>query len=72
MCGFSKIAEPIYALTKKGAVFQWSANCQSAFEELKTRLVEALVLSFPDFEKSFILETDASMKGLGSVLSQLQ
>ena len=70
--GFSKIAEPIYALTKKGAVFQWSADCQSAFEELKTQLVEAPVLSFPDFAKSFILETDASIKGLGAVLSQLQ
>ena len=70
--GFSKIAEPIYALTKKRAVFQWSADCQSAFEELKIRLVEAPVLSFPDFEKTFILETDASMTGLGAVLSQLQ
>ena len=70
--GFSKIAEPMYALTKKEAVFQWSADCQSAFKELKTRLVEAPVLSFPDFAKFFILETDASIKGLGDVLSQLQ
>ena len=53
-------------------MFQWSADCQSAFEELKIRFVVTPVLSFPNFEKSFILETDASMKGLGVVLSQLQ
>lgn len=63
--GFSKIAEAIYALTKKGAVFEWSAECQIAFETLKDKLVKAPVLVFPDFSNPFILETDASIKGLG-------
>ena len=53
-------------------MFQWTTDCQSAFEELKERLVKAPVLAFPVFAKSFILETDASIKGLGAVLSQLQ
>ena len=68
--GFSKIAEPIYALTKKGAVFAWTAECQSAFNALKDRLIQAPVLVFPDFTMGFVLETDASIKGLGAVLSQ--
>lgn len=71
--GFSKIAEPVYALTKKGAAYTWTDYCQSAFETLKDKLVRAPVLVYPDFTgKEFILETDASIKGLGAVLSQRQ
>ena len=42
------------------------------FEELKSHLIESLLLAYPDFDKSFILETDASVKGPGAVLSQVQ
>ena len=70
--GFSKIAEPIYALTNKNAIFEWTSECQSAFMMLKSKPMEAPVLSFPNFSKSFVLEADASIKGLGGVLSQKQ
>ena len=43
-----------------------------AFETLKQKCVQAPILSFPDFKKPFLLETDASGKGLGAVLSQKQ
>ena len=41
-------------------------------DNLKRRVVAAPVLTFPNSDRSFILETDASIKGLGAVLSQQQ
>ena len=57
---------------RKGALFQWTANCEVAFETLKTRLVTAPLLCYPDFDKDFVLETDASKQGLEAILSQNQ
>ena len=74
--GFSVIAEPLYKLCRKGIPFHWEREQQSAFEELKHRLVSAPVLAYPDFNPGaglFILDTDASQRlGIGAVLSQLQ
>ena len=43
-----------------------------AYDELKMKCMTTLVLAFADFEKPFLLETDASKEGLGAVLSQKQ
>ena len=58
--GFSKIASPLYALTKKGVRFVWGEACQRAFDQLKELLQTSPVLCYPDFARPFILETDAS------------
>ena len=50
--------------------FQWTPACQEGFDQLKKALTEAPILAYPDYSKLFILETDASLKGLGAVLSQ--
>ena len=42
------------------------------FEELKRKCLTAPVLTFADFNKPFLLEMDASIEGLGAVLSQKQ
>jgi hypothetical protein len=57
-------------LLKKGEHFQWTPNTQEAFEVLKAALSSAPILSIPNFEKTFIIETDASDKGMGAVLMQ--
>ena len=69
---FSNIAAPLHALTKKGARFDWSPECQSAFDKLKNSLSSAGVLALPRDEGTFILDCDASDKAIGAVLSQIQ
>lgn len=69
---FASLAAPLSDLTKKSAPMQveWDHQCNKAFEDLKNCLCSSPVLQSPDFEKQFILQTDASDRGLGAVLSQ--
>lgn len=57
---------------KKDVPFEWTVKCQEAFEQLKDLLCTAPVLAYPQFGPGhqFTLETDASLAGLGAVLSQ--
>ena len=69
---FSAIAQPLYNLTRKDMAFNWTTECNKAFNDLKSRLTKAPVLAYPQFGREFLLETDASGVGLGAVLSQTQ
>ena len=70
--GFAAIAAPLFALTRKEALFHWSEDCQAAFDQLKTRLTTSPITAFPDFSQAFRLYTDASMAGLGAILAQVR
>ena len=61
---------PLTQLTKKGAAYEWTNERESAFQELKTRLVTAPVLVLPSANEEFQIYSDASHKGLGCVLMQ--
>ncbi|KAA0053351.1 ty3-gypsy retrotransposon protein [Cucumis melo var. makuwa] len=67
---FSRIATPLTQLTRKGAPFVWSKACEDSFENLKQKLVTAPVLTVSDGSGSFVIYSDVSKKGLGSVLMQ--
>ena len=76
--GFAKIATPLYNLTsgdnkdKKSEHVDLSPKAREAFNRLKAACLQAPILAFLDFNKPFLLETDASRRGLGAVLSQKQ
>ena len=67
---YSSIASPLTNLTKDEVKFEWTAECQEAFESLKVKLTTAPILGYPIYDIPFILETDASLKGIGAVLLQ--
>ena len=69
---FSLIVAPLYSLMKKDVEFEWTEKCQEAFEELKDRLMNGLILALPQDEGQYVLDTDASDFGLGAVLLQVQ
>ena len=69
---FAEIAAPLHRMQDKNSKFQWSEQCQEAFQSLKQKLSSAPVLAFPNPKDTFILDTDASDVGIGSVLSQVQ
>ena len=68
---FAAIAGPLHALTRKDAVFHWSAECQATFDKLKTLLTTSPITAFPEFSQAFRLYTDASTAGLGAILAQV-
>jgi hypothetical protein len=57
---FSKIAKPIMKLLEKNKAFEWTAECQASFEELRKRLTSAPVLVLPDLTKKFNIYCDTS------------
>ena len=79
---FSKVAKPLTDLLpptstkKKQRKIQkewvWTETEQDAFEKLKTILTNPPILAFPDFQQPFELHVDASGKGLGAVLYNIQ
>ena len=56
-------------LLKKNS-FSWSNDTQATWDKLKQAIVYALVLALSNFNTTFVVKSDASSGGIGTVLSQ--
>ena len=64
------VTQPLRMLLKKGTPFTWSTACIDSFNEVKKLIKDAATLAFPDFSRTFRVQTDASNVGIGAVLLQ--
>ena len=69
---FATLARPLTRLTSAGVTWLWTDDAEQAFRTLKQKLVSAPILGYPDPKLQYILDTDASLEGVGAVLSQIQ
>ena len=72
---FGSIAKPLTRKTHKDVIklpFTWTEEDQVSFEKLRTCLITPPILAYPDFDREFLLFTDACDYGIGAVLSQIQ
>ena len=66
----SKVEAPLRAAANATS-FQWTEQCADAMQSVKDLIQRDLVLAAPDVTRPFIIDTDASDKGFGGVLSQV-
>eukprot|EP00833_Pecoramyces_ruminatium_P008145 jgi/Orpsp1_1/1182177/evm.model.c7180000080193.1 len=67
---FAEIAKPLHNLTRKNVEYQWSEECDKAFNHLKESFTKEPILAHADPDLPFVVETDASNFAIGAVLSQ--
>ena len=67
---FLEIVKPLYKLIEKDAKFEWDAECQQRFEELKAYLTTAPIVRAPNWKLPFEVMWDASDLAVGAVFGQ--
>lgn len=67
---FATLVSALSNLLRKNVRFEWNPQCAEAFSKLKDCLSSAPVMTCPDFDIPFCIQTDASNFGLGAVLTQ--
>jgi hypothetical protein len=66
----SHILAPLAGLTSKDSKWKWGEEEQNAFDTMKRVMSKETLLVYPDFNKEFVIHTDASHTQLGAVISQ--
>ena len=68
--GLSELAEPIRELSKDKVLFNWVPEHRETFNSIKKEITSPLMLAYYNPKKEMILQTNASIKGLGACLLQ--
>ena len=68
--GFAQIAKPLNTLTKKDSAWEWTADHQKAFNNLRRQVASKPILAQPNINEQFDLKVDASGFAVGAVLLQ--
>ena len=67
---FAQLAKPLTNLTHHDMKFAWTSSHPTAFNTLKSTLLEAPILHYPDPSKYYIVYMDASDDACGTHLLQ--
>ena len=67
---YSDIGKYFNDMTKKGATFNWTKECDTAFKLLKEKLMEDPVLISPQVDKDYVIHCDASKYSYSGILQQ--
>ena len=67
-----KLAEPLYRLLSKTEKFIWNTECGESVNQIKLKLQEAYIVCFPNDTDPYTLTTDASLAGIGALITQKQ
>lgn len=67
----AKMTVPLHHLLKKDAPWSWGPDEEKTVSEIKRVFIEDVVLSYPDFAKSFYLNTDGSYSAVAGELFQM-
>ena len=67
---YSDITKCFNDITKKGAVFKWTKECDAAFKLLKEKLMEEPLLISPQVNKDYVIHCDASKYSFSGILQQ--
>lgn len=68
---FSQIALPLSELAKEKVKFTWGQKQEESFQKLKQIVTSDQVLALPDYDKPFVVTTDASGFAVGASLQQM-
>ena len=69
---FSVYAACLFDLLKKGRNFVWSDECRKSFDYIKAKLRDPALLVYALFNRSFVIQCDASDKAIRFMLAQQQ
>ena len=73
---FAPIMKPIYALLDKIKKWEWTTECQEAYEQVISQLLDNAILHYPIFndnpDNKFIVSVDSCSQGWGGMLEQMQ